>query len=268
LVHFAVAGVCLLWVGQAYDTRADLHRIVVTPAHVAEIARRYALQFGGPPDRAVLEQLVRDDIRDEVLFRQAKALGLDRDDEIIRRRMVQKAQFLIQDLQAPAEPTDVQLQAYYAAHAVLYATPARTSFTHIFFAADKADPQARARAVLTHLPATLTRAPELGDPFPDLYDFEAYEPEQVARLFGHTPFTMAVQTAPVGRWIGPVQSAYGWHLLRVGQHEPRRQPPLAEVRDRVRQDYLRESQEAANVVAFDRLARRFTVVRADMGSAR
>lgn len=270
LFHFVVLGFALFLLGRAYQTRTDVYRIEVTPAHVAQLSRSYALQFGAPPDPATLEQLVQSDLRDEMMFRQGRALKLDQDDEIVRRRVVQKEQFLIQNLHAPPEPTEAQLAAYYNAHADHYAAPPRTSFSHIYFAVGPdgdAAAQARARAVLAKIPAGLSRGPERGDAFPDLYDFSAFEPEQVERLFGHTPFAQAVFSAPAGRWTGPFRSAYGWHLLYVVNRAPAARPPLAEVRERVRSDYLQDAQDRANTVAFDQLARRFTVVRADRKAA-
>jgi parvulin-like peptidyl-prolyl isomerase len=113
------------------------------------------------------------------------------------------------------------------------------------------------------MPPGVTRAPERGDAFPDDYDFSAYEPEQVQRLFGQTPFAAAVYTAPVGHWAGPFRSGYGWHLVYISARQAPTQPALADVRDRVR--YLQDAQDAANKAAFDKLAARFSVVRQDLG---
>jgi parvulin-like peptidyl-prolyl isomerase len=236
---------------------------------VAQLSRSYALQFGAAPDKATLEQLVQDDVRDEMFFRQGRALRLDQDDQIVRRRVVQKEQFLIQNLHPPDEPTETQLATYYAGHADRYAAPSRVSFSHIYFATGSggdAAAEARARAALARIPAGVSRGPERGDAFPDLYDFSAFEPEQVQRLFGHTEFAQAVFTAPLGRWTGPFRSAYGWHLLYVATRAPPATPPLVEVRDRVRADYLQDAQDRSNAAAFDKIARRFTVVRADRGA--
>lgn len=266
LFHFVALGLALFLAGRAYQTRTDVYRIEVTPAHVAQLSRSYALQFGAPPDKATLEQIVKADLRDEMLFRQGRALKLDQDDEIVRRRVVQKEQFLIQNLHPPAEPTEAQLAAYEAGHADRYAVPPRAAFSHIYFAAGPdgaAAAQARARAAMARIPAGVSRAPDRGDAFPDLYDFAASEPEQVERLFGHTAFAKAVFTAPVGRWTGPFHSAYGWHLLYVATRAPAAKPPFAEVRDRVRTDYLQDAQDRANTAAFEQIARRFTVVRSD-----
>ncbi len=271
LVQFLLAGLALFIAGQVYADHVNAHRIIVTPAHVAQLANDYALQFGGKPDPATLEALIRRDVDDEVLFRQGRALRLDDGDQIVRRRVVQKMQFLMQDLNAPAEPTDAQLAAYYQGHAARYAAPARTSFSHIFFSSDTAGDaaaKARAQAVLKTLDDRTARAPDRGDPFPDLYDFAAYEPGQVKRVFGRTPFAQAVATTPPGRWAGPFRSGYGWHLLYVTGREAAASPPLASVRDAVRTDFLQDAQDAANKAAFNRLAHGYQVVRLDKGAGR
>ena len=268
LTHFIVFGLLLFVASRFYEEQHNVYDIVVTPQHVAQIARTYALQYGTLPDAQTLESLVERDVHDEILFRQGTALGLGEGDEIVRRRVVQKMQFLMQDLNAPAEPSEATLRDYFKAHAARYVTAARTTFSHIYFSTDVAgDAQARARAVLAQLNAATHRAPERGDPFPVLYDFSAYEPEQVQRLFGRTPMADAVFSASVGRWSGPYRSGYGWHLIYVDARQAPALPPFATVRDQVRTDYLQDAQDRANNAAFDDLAKRFTIVRADRGQA-
>ncbi len=271
LAHFVAAGFVLFVAGTLYQRQTDQHRIVITPAHVAQLENQYALQFGGKPDPQTLDALIKRDVHDEILFRQGEALKLGQDDEIVRRRIVQKMQFLIQDLNAPGEPTDAQLRTYYDAHAAHYATPPRATFSHVYFSSEKGGDvaaQARAAAVLKTLSNATTRAPNLGDPFPDLYDFATYEPEQIYRLFGHTPFAEAVETSPVGRWAGPFKSGYGWHLLYIDARETGAKPPLSRVRDAVRADFLQDAQDATNQAAFDTLARDYRVVRRGQGSSK
>ena len=267
VAHFLVLGALLFLAATAWQAHQRTYRIEVTPAHIAELSRKYALQFGYAPDAATLASLVKEDLHDEVLFRQGLADGLAKDDEIVRRRVIQKEGFLIQNLAAPAEPTAEQLQAFYAAHRGRYAAPQRATFSHIYFSDDRGGAvaaKARAQAALKTLKPSITRAPERGDPFPDLYDFSAYEPEQVARLFGHTEFAKAAFQAPIGRWSGPYRSAFGWHLIYVDARTAAGEAPLASVRDRVREDYLQDAQDKANAAAFDRVAQRFTIVRKDV----
>jgi parvulin-like peptidyl-prolyl isomerase len=270
LVHFVILGAILALAAHAYQVRHDTYRIEVTPARIANLSNKYALQFGSPPDAATLQQIVRDDIHDEILFRQGVALKLDQDDEIVRRRVVQKEQFLLQNLTPPAEPTDAQLQAFYDAHPDRYVAASRATFSHIYFALPQdgrpggdAATEARARAALARIPKGATRAPDLGDPFPDIYDFAAFEPEQAQRLFGKTPLSDAIYTAPLGRWSGPFKSAYGWHLLYVSARAGTARQPLSEIKERVRTDDLQSTQDKANAEAFQKIARRFTIVRSD-----
>jgi peptidyl-prolyl cis-trans isomerase C len=279
LVHFLSVGLLLFIASQIHRTYTDPFRIIVTPQRETRLARRYALQFGTQPDAAISAQLVANDIEEEILFRRGVALGLDRDDEIVRRRIVQKMRFLLQDLQAPPEPRDSELQAYYLAHAERYITPPRVTFSHIYFSVEAGVQHGRARAVreLQELsangPRPATRngphavtnisaqdAAGRGDPFPDLFHFSAYDPDQVLRLFGRTEFSDAVFRAPLRQWAGPFRSSYGWHLLRVDTREEATHQPLSAVRDRVRTDYLLDEQQRANQAAFNVVAREFTVV--------
>lgn len=270
LIHFAIFGLALFALGRLYEEQTSVYRIAITSQHVAQLANEYALQFGAKPDPRTLDALIRRDTSDEILYRQGLLLKLDQDDEIVRRRVIQKMQFLIQDLNPPEEPTEKQLQAYYDAHEDRYIAPPHATFSHIFFSRDKngdAPARKRALAVLATLSRDTSRAPARGDPFPDLYDFSAYEPEQVVRLFGHTPFAEAVFLAPTRQWVGPFLSAYGWHLIYVDAREDAHHPPLSTIHDAVRADFLRSAQDKANREAFDRLAAQFTIVRDDREGA-
>jgi hypothetical protein len=265
LLHFIAAGFVLFVASEMRPPSEEVSRIVITPQREARLANRFAMQFGAPPDPATLAQLVERDVEEEMLFRRGVALGLDRDDEIVRRRIVQKMEFLLNDVNAPAEPSEEELLAFFDSHAERYVTPDRATFSHVFFSAENGERAARQRAGdalnrIAHGASVAT----LGDPFPDLYHFAAYETGQVQRLFGQNEFASAVFAAPVARWMGPYRSSYGWHLLYVETRQPAAQPVLAEVRDRVRTDFLLDAQARMNEDAFSRLASEYTVVRANL----
>jgi peptidyl-prolyl cis-trans isomerase C len=264
LLHFVVAGFVLFIAGEAHRRETDPRRIVVTPEREAQLVNRYALQFGAPPDAATRAALVDREIEEEMLFRQGLALGLDRKDELVRRRVVQKMQFLLNDVRPPAEPADGELRAFYSSHADRYATPARVTFSHVYFSSERGDGPARARAVqaLKQLGPKGRHAEESGDPFPDLSHFAAYDARQVERLFGKTEMADALFSAPSGRWMGPYESAYGWHLIHVDTRQDGARQAFTAVRDKVRTDYLLDAQERANRQAMSQLASEFTVVRA------
>jgi peptidyl-prolyl cis-trans isomerase C len=262
LLHFIAAGFILFVASEMRPPSEEVSRIVITPQREARLANRFAMQFGAPPDPATLAQLVDRDVEEEMLFRRGVALGLDRDDEIVRRRIVQKMEFLLNDVNAPAEPSEAELLAFFNSHAERYATPDRATFSHVFFSAENGELMARQRAgeALNRIAHGASVA-AMGDPFPDLYHFSAYETGQVERLFGRNEFASAVFAAPTTRWMGPYRSSYGWHLLYVETRRPAAQPVLAEVRDRVRTDFLLDAQARTNDDAFSRLASEYTVVR-------
>jgi hypothetical protein len=267
LLHFVVVGAVIVAGSRVYQTRHDRYRIVMTDARVEQLAASYQVQFGIEPDAPLREQLVQSDFEDEVLYREALALHLDRDDEIIKRRLIQKMKFLTEDQHAPSEPTPAELQAFFERHRDRYRRQPNATFTHVFFSAETDNDRSgrsRALAALTELKrSNVNRAITVGDAFPDRYDFAAYEPEQVARLFGRTEFLEAVFSTPVGEWTGPFRSAYGWHLLRVEARRPASDPPFAAVQDKVHGDFLQQAQDAANASALARMKSQFTFVRAD-----
>jgi hypothetical protein len=268
LIHFAVVALTIVCAQRVYAIRHDRFRIVITADRLNQLAESYRLQFGVEPGPQLREELVKKDFEDEVLYRQALALKLDQDDEIIRRRLIQKMQFVTQDQHAPPEPTPAQLVAYFEAHREQYRRSAAATFTHVFFSADAngdAGARSRALAALNRLTrSNALRAPTSGDIFPDNYDFSSYEPQQVTRLFGETEFSRAVFTSEVGRWGGPFRSAYGWHLLRVATRRPMTELPLEEVRDRVHGDYLQAQQESSNAAALAALLKQFQLIREDL----
>ena len=266
LVQFFVVGAILFGLAEHHQVQADRYRIIVTSDRVNRLADGYRAEYGHAPSPQVLAQLIDGDIDEEVLYREGIARKLDREDEIVRRRVVQKMQFLQQDLAAPARPADAELVAYYKAHLARYQTPATVSFSHIYFAEtpERSMPAvARARMVLANLPDSTARAPELGDNFPDLYDYQAFNQEQARRLFGDTQLARQLFHVLPGHWVGPVRSEYGWHLVRVQESEPQRLLSFTEARERVRSDAVAAAQEAANRRGLQALRARFTVARED-----
>jgi hypothetical protein len=264
LLHFMVVGAVIFFAAQAWRADHDQHRIVVTADTVAELAGKHRLQYGRSPTAAELERAIDAYVEEEMLYREGRALGLDRDDEIVRRRVAQKATFLRQDLAIPAEPTAAELERYFRAHAARYAEPARTSFRHLYFSPDVGGADGarrRAEAALARLTAGAA-ADDVGtDAFPDQPAYVAVGPAEAQRLFGATPMAAAVATAPLGRWSGPVRSGYGWHLVFAQSRAAGAPGDLARLHDRVRGDWLHDAQAAANARAMATLRARYTVVR-------
>ena len=127
---------------------SDALRIQVTAADVDQLSVRWQRQMGRPPRPEELQGLTDNFVREEVLVREALALGLDRDDTGIRRRLVQKMNFLVEDLALLNEPTDADLSDYFEQHPEIYRLPPRISFTHIYFSRDQRGDATKADAEL------------------------------------------------------------------------------------------------------------------------
>jgi hypothetical protein len=189
---------------------------------------------------------------------------LDQDDEIVRRRLIQKLEFLQRDLTAVPTPTEAQLQAYYDAHRERFALPAHVSFTHVYFSPDRlgsSAAQQRAREA-RHALATNADAEQLGDVFPLQNSFSDFTRAEAIQVFGGTPIVDALFAAPQGQWSEPVRSGYGWHLIRVAARSNSTVPSYANVRTQVRDAYLQDASTAANRRQLETLRARYDIVRA------
>jgi len=262
LVHFLLLGGLIFavhaWRG-GEEAKSGLPHIEVTAGTLAWLSEGYAKQWHRPPDERELRGLVEDHVREEVLYREALAMGLDRDDTIVRRRMAQKLEFLGQDIVSAAVPEESVLRRYHEDHAARYVTPVRTSFQHVYFSADRRGTglEAEARKALDVL-AKGGDAGAMGDPFLGQHEFIAAEQSQIAGALGDG-FAKDVMGLPAGEWRGPVSSAYGMHLVRVSQKEVPQAKPFEIVRDAVARDYSEDNRLAANQDFIRRLKERYCI---------
>jgi hypothetical protein len=215
---------------------------------------------GSQEERSLIEAFVHE----EVLYREGVKLGLNRGDPIVRRRVVQKMEFLFRGSSAVREPTNEELASYLEANIASFEMPARTSFTHIFFSRDKRGERVRedARQMLGRLrqeQEEVARAPERGDPFLMQYDFRSQSRADVSRIFG-SAFAERLDSVEAGIWSGPVPSAFGLHLVRVHGREPAQLPQLNEVYGEVKQAWISEREAAAERSVYDRLSDKYKVV--------
>jgi parvulin-like peptidyl-prolyl isomerase len=266
LLHFLVLGALVFGAARLFDSDSGRYRIDAGPAQRARIEATYRQQYGVSPTPAQLKYLLDQYVRSEILFREGLALGLDREDEIVRRRVVQKIEFLNEDTQAEETPSEVELEHFFAAHRNRYATPASVSFVQVYFSADRggeAAARTRAEGVLTLLQEgshDAAPAARSGDTFANGTDFEAVNATDAASLFGDSPFSAALFTASVGEWAGPFRSGYGWHLLHVASREASRPPSFEAVKNRVQADYVADARERRNEAEFRRLASKYQVL--------
>ena len=244
--------------------------IVVDSALTQRLSNLYRVQTGAPPTSEQLDHLVDNEIREEVLYREALRLGLDRDDEIVRRRLAQKIEFLSSDLASVPEPAEATLQRYYERHAAEFTIPGTATFAHIYFSADtRGDTAARqsATATLAQLQSGQGADPShLGDPFSLQSAYADLNQVEVAQMFGHTPFVDALFKEPVGEWRGPFRSGYGWHLIFIRKRIPDAIMDFATAKVRVRDAYLERQKRNVDAQWYDKLKSRYTIVREHSGA--
>ncbi len=242
---------------------AQQRRIVIDASQVDYQRNLYRTQFGAWPDELTLEALIGNRIRDEALYREARRLGLDDDDAIIRQRLIQKMEFVLTDAVQPPEPDDAVLREFLAAHPQRYQSPGRASFELRFFSGDadgSAAAEARATAALRRLAAGDQVA---GDPFALGQDFSQLDADALRRHFGDSPMASVPLQAPLHQWSGPFRSGYGWHLIRVSDRQAAAVPDFAALRPALRADWLDDFRERDLRARIDALVARHEIVRLD-----
>lgn len=266
LIHFLLLG-WLIFVGLSdadlSDPTIEDNRIVLTGGDVDRLTEAWTKQWQRPPTEAELDGLIAEAVREQVLYREALALGLDRDDVVIRRHLRQKFEFLTQDLAYPTEPDEATLQVYHKAHADQYARAAKVTFSQIFFSEDRRGAAAEADAAQTlaglHAAPGPQTADLLGDATSLAFSFTALDAAEVEAIFG-PDFAAALAEMQPGRWAGPIASGYGLHLVWLSERVPGASLPFDEVRQKVKEDWVYEQRTAANEAVYRTLLDRYDVV--------
>jgi hypothetical protein len=212
--------------------------IVISQGRVHQIADSYRLLAGRMPSRAELQALVNDFADEEIAYREAIAMGLDADDTIVRRRMRQKLEFMAEDAEASAEPTDAELAAWLTEHAAEYRLPERISFRQVMASTDARGKRTTSEAVslLNELRAGADPT-KLGDPSMLPSALPPTTQQSVADLFGEA-FAEGLFAHSDDRWFGPIVSPLGAHVVLILSRESARDPVLADIRDKLRSDWI------------------------------
>ena len=264
LVHFLLLGVGLFMAFGLMGKRTggEPDNIVITQGHIEHLAAGFNRVHGRRASLEELEDLIRDYVREEVYCREALALGLDRDDVVIRNRLRLKMEVISDDVAAQAEPTDEQLLNYLQEHPDAFGIEPRFTFSQVYL-----NPE-RHGENLTHDAAQLlmrlnqigdkSDVSDLGDPFLLEHTFVALAASEVAKQFGEM-FTATLGELPRDQWQGPVESGYGVHLVFVSETTPGRIPTLEEVRGAVRREWANARRLEANDKFYQGLLKRYTV---------
>jgi parvulin-like peptidyl-prolyl cis-trans isomerase-like protein len=266
LLHFLLVGAALFgaytWLNRTVEKPSvgKTPQIQVSAGDVQWLVENWTTQWQRPPTQQELRGLVVDYLNEQLLAREARALGLEENDVIIRRRLAQKLTFLIDDTLRRADPSDDELQQFYETNAQRFRSGARISFVHIYFSPQlRADARLDATAVLKLLEESSRSATELGDRLLLESEFRDETEQSISSAFG-LGFARAVFALKSNAWSGPIESGYGLHLVRVLALQEARLPSLSEVRARVLEDWKREKEQIAKERYLAQLRRKYDVV--------
>jgi|TARA_B110000196_G_scaffold316922_1_gene329136 hypothetical protein len=248
----AIFGAQRLWEASLTDTR---HQIDITPGLQKQIYDQWEVQMGRAPTPAEASNLLEKRIKEEIYYREAKTLGLDDNDTIIRRRLAQKLTFLNEDLANTQATTTAELEVFFLDNAADYAEPARFSFEHRYFSNDRRE-DALQDAETAKYSETI-----IGDLFVLQRSYTGRSASELADLFGRD-FTASLASLDPGSpdlWQGPIRSPYGWHLIRLTERTAPRNPPFGQVSDAVLRDFLQQRRLQANEAFYQQLRSRYKI---------
>ena len=265
LVHFLILGAGVFGLFALAGARSDFEpdEVVVGAGHIERMSQAWRKTRMRPPTQQELEGLIEDFIKEEIYYREAMILGLDNDNPVIRRHLRQKMEFLSEDIAAQVDPTEEELQAYLDANPDAFRTNTQLSFRQIYFNRDSRGESAKSDALdlLAKLDGSETGAElaELGDSLPLPQAMEQFSERDIASQFG-TVFVQGLLAQELGRWVGPVYSGFGLHLVFVEERVAPQLPELAAVRDVIVREWRESRRQDVNAAFYDGLRTRYDVV--------
>lgn len=269
LFHFLLAGAALyiaygaIYPGEQAEM-ADEKTVVVTTGEIDWMASSWQKRWNRPPTKDELDGLVSQHIRETVLYREAIAMGLDKDDVVLRRRLAQKLEFLSQDMLQPEAPTDDVLKVYFNENIDRYRGADTVTMSHVFFDPDKRGDMTLEDANVTKAELiALKDAPVNAKAFGDAFLLQSYYPQitqaELAKLFG-SGFAAPVFELGKDIWVGPVLSGYGTHLVYLHEKTVQSNPSFDKVAEAVLVDWVDEQRKELNERFVNALMDRYTVV--------
>jgi len=232
LVHFLLLGSALFALNAALPSAAPPREIVVTDGRIRSLDETFRSTFRRAPTRQELDALVEDFVREEVLYREALAVGMDRDDSTIRRRLRQRMELMAEEAAAAAQPTDKELGDYLAANPGAFRTEPRVTFSQVPVGAKLSMLEPR---------------------------YENVAQRDVQRVFGRE-FAEALVKQPPGSWAGPIASGYGAHRVKVEKFVPGGLPSLEEARPLVEREWRNAKRKALGDDLYARLRGQYKVM--------
>lgn len=271
LLHFLVIGAALFLL---YDVQNDAvpednnKRIVITQVHIDRMSLIFEKQNQRIPTKKEIEGMIEHLVQEEVFYREALAMGLDKNDAGVRRRLAQKMKFIFTDIAEQTKPTDQELITYLKEHSEKFEIPGNITFEHIYFNSDKREKQTEndAHQLLTklHKNDLSYNVQGSGDRFMYGYLFKQLTDKEIISMFGK-PFYKILSSQPIGSWQGPFLSAYGLHLVKVENRTLSAQPEVKTVYDKLYREWLSEKRHEMNALFYQKLLQQYDIV-IDVGS--
>ena len=264
LVHFLALGLVIFAVYHVLngpDAR-EPDKIVVSQARIEQLGGLFAKTWQRPPTAQEFKALIDDYVKEEILYREALALGLDKHDTVVRRRLRQKMEFLSDAAIAALSPGDAELETYLKANPAKFEITPRTAFEQIYLnperRGDDIDDDAASLLEVLNSPSAPTDPLTHGDTTMLPSQMELTSSVKIAQTFG-PQFAEAMDGLPPGGWTGPVKSTFGTHLVRINKREPGRLPSLSKVRDAVKREWAAERRRELEDERFAELLKRYDI---------
>jgi hypothetical protein len=260
MLPFLLIGIALF---AAYQWRAPVdsngHRIVITRGVVDDLVTQHVAAKGREPSSTELNHLIESYVRDEILYREGVRLGLERDDIVVKRRVRQKIEMIAEEDASTRAPSDVDLFAYLTANPARFVQPAILTFEQVFIGESTSGPAVVQAVAITREGLRSGTDPEkLGKPTLLPRRMTRTPVDLVARDFGAS-FAHALENVPVGEWVGPLDSSFGAHYVRVADRTPAAAPQLAAVRDQVVREWENERRQRARDDAYTKMRGEYQV---------
>lgn len=262
LLHFLVLGGAIFLLYSMFSGEGSAeNEIYISRGQQENLLNTFGRTWQRPPTPQEFQGLLKDYIRQEIAWRESRAMGLDQDDIVIRRRLRQKMEMLAEDVAALVPPTTEQLQLYLDENPGQFAVEPRLSLRHAYFSVDRRENARQdAAEVLQQIEsgALVPDPSRMGDPLPLPVYLEDVSVSEVARLFGQS-FADSLGAVEQGQWTGPVESGYGYHLVLVSDWTGGRAPELAEVQEEVQREWMSRRRTETIDGLYDRLAENYSI---------
>jgi hypothetical protein len=266
LIHFFILGLAVFGLHAALDRKPaatvnDPYLVEVSSADIEWMRTIFNKRMGRGPSVQDLRAQVNQLIREQILSREAVAVGLDEDDMVVRRRLAQKMEFLFKDSSAIAEPTEEDLRTFFFENRRKYEMPPQVTFTQVYFSIDR-------RGVEEAKQTAQTLVKEDGDPdrVATLGDASILSPRctqcsvrEIRNRFG-LDFAETVKNLAPGSWHGPVKSAYGFHAVYIHERQDTKVPKFYDIIDQIKDDWKSEKREENTRSVYGEMRSRYRVL--------